>query len=306
MGWVHKSAGALAALCLAALATGSIGETRAQAPGAAAQPQRDPFNGQFGSVELALAPRLAAQQHALLSAALARLAPQRPGQLDVYLVTASFWSDPVFEREASQAAAIAGPRIGAQDRTIVLSAGTGALGPRAYPAATPVNLNAVLGHIGALIDPAEDLVVLFFTSHGSPDGSIAIREHNRMGAALRPAHLRDALADAGIRNRIVIVSACFSGAFIAPLMNEDTIILTASAPDRTSFGCQPDREWTFFGDAYFSHALRGGAGLVDGFTQAQRLIAQWEQERNLTPSNPQRSVGPRAAALLQRAERGAR
>ena len=299
MAWIRALFLLLAFAAPAAFAQGA-------GPAAMPTPQRDPFNGQFGSVELALAPRLAAQQHALLSAALARLAPQRPGQLDVYLVTASFWSDPVFEREASQAAAIAGPRVGAQDRTIVLSAGTGAVGPRVYPAATPVNLNAVLGHIGALIDPAEDLVVLFFTSHGSPDGSIAIREHNRMGAALRPTHLRDALADAGIRNRIVIVSACFSGAFIAPLMNDDTIILTASAPDRTSFGCQPDREWTFFGDAYFSHALRGGAGLVDGFTQAQRLIAQWEAERHLTPSNPQRSIGPRAAALLQRAERDAR
>ncbi len=110
------------------------------------------------------------------------------------------------------------------------------------------------------------------------------------------------MANAGIRNRVVIVSACFSGAFIAPLMNADTIVLTAAAPDRTSFGCQPTRDWTYFGDAYFSHALRGGAGLVAGFDQAVSLIRQWETEQNLQPSNPQKSVGANAAAMVRRLE----
>ena len=61
---------------------------------------------------------------------------------------------------------------------------------------------------------------------------------------------------ANIRNRVVIVSACFSGAFIAPLANDNTIVMTAAAPDRSSFGCQPQNNWTFFGDAYFNHSVR--------------------------------------------------
>jgi len=276
------------------------------APAAAQQTQRDPFNGQFGAMEIAPAPREAARQADLFSAAIAGLAPQRPGQVDVYVLAASFWGDPVFESEASQAAGILRDRLGAQGRTLVLSAGTGAP-TRTYPAATPVNLQAALGKIGGLINPDEDLVVVFLTSHGSPDGSMALRETNRLQAALRPVHLRDALANAGIRNRLVIVSACFSGAFIAPLADERTAVLTASAPDRSSFGCQPERDWTFFGDAYFNRVLRGGAPLIQGFDQAKTLIAQWERERNLTPpSNPQRYVGPRAAALIAQAEAAAR
>ena len=62
--------------------------------------------------------------------------------------------------------------------------------------------------MGALIDPNEDLVVVFITTHGSPDGSAALRELNRMFGALRPP-LRDLLVGAGIRSRVVIVSACF-------------------------------------------------------------------------------------------------
>lgn len=270
-----------------------------------AQAARDPFRGQFGAMEIALSPSEALRQEALMGQALAGLQPQRPGVADAYVLTVGFWSDPVFESEASQAAAILAGHLGAEGRTLVLTNGGPVGGPR-YPAASPYNLALALGQLGRVIDADEDLVVVFMTSHGSPDGSIAIRDQNRMSAAMRAPHLRDALNDAGIRNRVVIVSACYSGAFVAPLVGDRTIVLTAAASDRTSFGCQPENEWTFFGDAYFNHAVRGGAPLVQAFDEAQTLISQWEGQRNFTPSNPQRYVGAVAHDLLRRVERQAR
>jgi hypothetical protein len=267
--------------------------------------QRDPFNGQFGAFEVASQPREAAHLATLMGDALDGLAPQRPGQLDVYLITASLWSDPVFEREATQAEAILREHFNADGRSIVLSAGGQA--ERRYPAASPGNIAAAIGQVGSIIDPNEDLVVVFITTHGAQDGTAVIRETNRLTAGLRPAHMRDMLSQAGIQNRVVIVSACYSGAFIAPLMDENTIVLTAAAPNRTSFGCQPSRDWTFFGDAYFNHAVRGGASLVPAFDEAKVLIERWEREQNLTPpSNPQRHVGSRAADMVRQAERNAR
>jgi hypothetical protein len=272
-----------------------------QQPGA----QSDPFAGRLGVVELAPAPAEAARQALALGQALEALAPQRPGRLDVYLISAALWGDPVFEREATQAASILGQHLGAAQRSLVLSAG--GQGARTLPAATPNSLSAAIGRVGGLIDPEEDLVVIFVTSHGAPDGSAVFREANRMGSSLRPTHLRDMLASAGIRNRIVIVSACYSGAFIAPLADDRTIVLTAASPDRTSFGCQPERDWTFFGDALFNQALGGERSLLTAFERAKVLIGQWERDRNLSPpSNPQRFVGPRAAQLLEAAERGGR
>lgn len=281
-----------------ALAAGLL----ACAIGAGAQTGQDPFRGQFGAMEIAFPPQEAARQAALLQQELAALPAQRPGVTDVYILAAAFWGDPVFEREATQGAALLEQHFGANAHTIILTNGTGAP-ERRYPAASPNNLQAALGRIGQVIDPQEDLVVLFFTSHGSHDGSVAILEANRMAGSLRPANLRDSLAAANIRNRVVIVSACFSGAFIAPLMDNNTIVLTAAAPDRTSFGCQPSNEWTYFGDAYFSHALRGGAGIVASFDQASTLISQWETAQHLTPSNPQKSVGADVARMVARLER---
>jgi hypothetical protein len=289
-----RQSGLIAAIFGAVLLT-------AAAP-ATAQQQRDPFNGQFGVLEIAPPPREAAQLAKLMGDSLEALQPQRPGVQDVYLLSVSFWGDPVFEREATQAEEILRTHLSAEGRSIILSAG--GQGPRTYPAASPDNFAAAIGHIGATMDPNEDLFVLFITTHGQSDGVAAIREHNRMFAGLRPAHLSMMLQQANIQNRVVIVSACFSGAFISPLMSDSTIVMAAAAPDRSSFGCQPQNNWTFFGDAYFNRSVREHGDMIGSFDRAKRLISQWEREQNLSPpSNPQIYVGNRAAAMLRAAER---
>lgn len=288
-----RASGLIAAIFGAAMLT-------AAAP-ATAQQQRDPFNGQFGVLEIAPQPAAAARLARLMGDTLEGLQPQRPGVQDVYLLSVSFWGDPVFEREAVQAEEILRQHLSAEGRSIILSAG--GLGPRTYPAATPDNFAAAIGQIGATMDPNEDLFVLFFTTHGQPDGVAAIREHNRVFGGLRPAHLSALLSQANIRNRVVIVSACFSGAFIGPLMTDNTVIMTAAAPDRSSFGCQPQNNWTFFGDAYFNRSVREHGDMIGSFDRAKRLITQWEREQNLSPpSNPQIYVGQRGAAMLRQAE----
>ncbi len=305
MGQAAPAVLALAGMALAALA------------GAPAWAQRDPLGGQFGSIELALPPAEAAHQAELMGAALAGLQPQRPGIVDTYVLSASLWGEPVFENEAKEAAAILARHFDAEGRTIVLSAGRGG-GARAYPAATPDNFNAALGKIGRTIDPNEDLVVVFVTSHGGPDGTVAMQEAGRMSGGLKPLHLRNSLAQAGIRNRVLIISACFSGNFILPFSDPNTMILTAAAADKTSFGCQPNREWTYFGDALFNHSLRSGASLASAYDSSLGLISKWEQklvdewealpasqksqQPKPEPSNPQGQTGDAVAPLVAKAE----
>lgn len=282
----------------------AAGPSAAQQQPQAQQPV-NPFAGQFSALEVAPTPMEAVQLQQLMHQALAAVEPQRRGRLDVYLITVALWGDPVFEREATQAEALLRRHFRAEGRSIVLTAG--GQGQRAYPAATPENIAAAFGRIGSLIDAEEDLVVVFLTSHGAPDGTMSMREHARLMGALGPQHLRQLLYLSNIRNRVVIVSSCFSGAFVPALADERTIVLTAAAHDRSSFGCAPENDWTLFGDALFNRALRGGAGLLDGFDQAKAQIEVWEREQSLTPpSDPQRFVGPRAARLVAEAERGAR
>jgi hypothetical protein len=272
----------------------------------------------FMATEIALPPAEAARQVEMMAAALSSLAPQRPGVTDTYVLSVSFWNDPVFESEAKEAAAILARRYDASERTIILSAGRGG-GQRVYPAATPDNFQAALGKIGATIDSNEDLVVVFVTSHGGQDGAVALQEKDRLGGALRANHLRASLQQAGIRNKVLIVSACFSGHFIPPFISDPgAIVLTAAAADKTSFGCEPSRDWTFFGDALFNHALRGGENLTEAYDDALKLISMWEgdlhakweamtpaqkkQSPEPLPSNPQSNVGDVVESLVAKAE----
>lgn len=288
------------------------------AAGGADAQQRDPLGGQFGVVEVALTPAEASRDVVLMADALAKLAPQRPGVVDTYVLSASFWNDPVFENEAKEAANVLARRYDASDRTIVLSAGRGARQVRSYPQASPNNFNAALGRIASVMDPKEDLLVVFVTSHGGQDGAVALQEQGRMGGALRALHLRTSLQQAGIQTKLVIVSACFSGHFILPFTNPDTVVLTAAAADKTSFGCEPSRDWTFFGDALFNHAMRGGAGIVQAFDEARTIISGWEgamhgawqakpqsvraREPEPLASNPQTALGDNAMTVIAQAE----
>ncbi len=299
-----------------ALGTALLGLIASQ-PDAFAQ-RGDPLGGQFGAMEAALPPALAADDAVKMGEALGRLPAQRPGVVDTYVLSVSFWDEPVFEREAKEAAAILGRRFDAAERTVVLSAGLGPGQARAYPASSPNNFNAVLGRFGKLADPKEDLVVVFVTSHGGQDGAVALQEKGRVGGALRAIQLRTSLQQAGIRSKLVLVSACFSGHFILPFSDDDTVVLTAAAADKPSFGCEPSRDWTYFGDALFNHALRGGASLSEAFDQARALITRWEEdlharwrampaaqrqrEQEPLPSNPQRNAGDRALAVVAKAE----
>jgi hypothetical protein len=254
----------------------------------------------MGAMELAFSPQEALRQHDLMAASLNGLRPERAGVQDVYVIAAGLWGDPVFEREASRSAEALAESLGAEGRAIVMTAG-GPIGPRSYPAASPEHLQQAIGKVGALINPTEDLVVVFITSHGSPAGA-ALHEQGRLRGTLSPNALAGSLREAGIARRIVIVSACYSGVFVPALANDDTIVMTAASADRQSFGCEPNNDWTFFGDALISHGVMQGKPLLRAFEEGRTLISQWEQRERATPSNPQIFVGDNAVEALRAIE----
>jgi hypothetical protein len=75
------------------------------------------------------------------------------------------------------------------------------------------------------------------------------------------------------------------------LRSADTAIVTAASAERTSFGCQADNDWTFFGDALINHALRKPQPLADAAAEATRAIAGWESSYGLQSSQPQVMIG---------------
>ena len=88
-------------------------------------------------------------------------------------------------------------------------------------------------------------------------------------ASLTPTALARMLHDAGIKWRVVVVSACYSGGFIEPLRDDNSIVITAAAADRTSFGCEAGRDFTYFGQAFFRDALAKTRSFTEAFDIAR-------------------------------------
>ena len=110
-------------------------------------------------------------------------------------------------------------------------------------------------------------------------------------AQLKPAALSRILAESGIKWKVLVISACYSGGFIEPLKDENTLIVTAAAADRQSFGCANEEDFTYFGRAYFHEALRRSLSFIDAFDLAKRSIATRERAEKLDASGPQMFVG---------------
>jgi hypothetical protein len=158
------------------------------------------------------------------------------------------------------------------------------------PLASVANLEGVLQHLGRFMDVDRDTLFLFLTSHGQK-GALTVQMPGLQLRQLRPAELRMMLDRSGIRKRVVVVSSCHSGSFIPWLADAKTLVIAAARADRSSFGCEDRREWTYFGDAYFNRALREESSFRQAFVRAKQLIAGWEIENRLIPSLPQIAGG---------------
>jgi len=231
-----------------------------------------------------------------LDAALAALQPQRKGTVDAYVVSVALDSDAVFAREAKEAGRVLAGRYDANGRAITLAGPDGRSAE--HPRGSIESLTLALARIAELIDPAEDVLVLYLTSHGAKQG-LAYHEGDTGYGILSPYRLGAVLAELGIRRRMVLVSACYSGVFVPYLGTADTALVTASSSETTSFGCQADNDWTFFGDALINRALRKPGPFALAAADAQHAIAGWEAQAKLEPSRPQVAIGASAGEWLR-------
>ncbi|HEV7392919.1 MAG TPA: C13 family peptidase [Burkholderiales bacterium] len=61
-------------------------------------------------------------------------------------------------------------------------------------------------------------------------------------SGLSASELGKLLKESGIRHKVVVISACYSGGFIDAVRSDHTLVITAARHDRTSFGCSDENE----------------------------------------------------------------
>jgi hypothetical protein len=244
------------------------------------------------------ADRLWEAQPALIDTALGAMKPHVTGTTNIYgVAVAAQGSQTIFSREAHLALDVMAARFAPQFRGGVLLS-NGEVDILHSPLATNGNIASVVRGISAKADADRDLAIVYLASHGGRNAELGtdLPDYQDVDAISSTA-LAAALDGAGIRRRVVIVSACFSATWIPALANDDTIVITAAAKDRTSFGCSDERRLTFFGQAFLEGPLAKGASLQDAFESAKRTVARWEKKEGAVPSLPQAYVGRNMTAL---------
>lgn len=237
----------------------------------------------------------------LLIEATGSLEPQRPGIPDLYFVGFGSYADQdVFWNEVRAVKALFDDRFDTQSRSIVLVNNPETVDT--HPLASVDNLRFVLSRVADRMDLEEDILFLFLTSHGSKNHKLSVEFSPLWLADLSDQELARILDESGIKWRVIVVSACYSGGFVDALEDDNSLIMTASDADRNSFGCSNRRKFTYFGEFYFDDQLREQYSFIEAFSDARLAIAEREQDEGLTPSLPQIHIGSSIESKLEALE----
>ncbi len=231
------------------------------------------------------------------------LATSRPGVGEVFgLVYAPYASENVFLRESTLVAQVLADRFDAHRRVLHLV--NHVTTADSHPWATTLNLQRGIEALAQRMDKARDVLVVYLTSHGGGDFKLAASHWPLATEPLTPQQLRTALDEAGIVNRVLIISACYSGGWVGPLATDNTLVMTAADATHTSYGCGTKSELTFFGRALFDEQLRTTYSFEQAFAQAVPVIKAREVQAGKDDgfSNPQISMGSGVAPVLKALE----
>jgi hypothetical protein len=222
---------------------------------------------------------------ALLSDKLSRISAGNPEVIELYsLVAAGYGTEEVFRRESRFIEELFRDQYIHSHAFYLVNSQRNL---EQHPLATLTSISAALERIAGQMNKDQDILLLYITSHGSKDKKISLHHSGLALADIEARWLADKLNATGIKHRIVIISACYSGGFVEYLKNDQTLVITSAAANKKSFGCADDSLFTYFGKAYFKEALKPDVDVEQAFDNAQELVNLWETEKKYTPSEPQ-------------------
>ena len=169
------------------------------------------------------------------------------------------------------------------------------------PIASRTSMELALHRIGQQMNRESDVLFLYMTSHGLSN-QFEMENAPLDLKDVDPKWLKETLDKSGIRWRVIVISACYSGSFIPALQDDNTLIITASAADRASFGCSNEADYTYFGRAFFDQAMRENNSIGAAFEQSKATVAQWETAQGFEASEPQWSIGKNMEFMLPQLE----
>jgi hypothetical protein len=213
-----------------------------------------------------------------------------------FLGFAGVGAEKVFAQEIGLAARVLGERYDIGNRSLSLINDERDL--EQAPLASVSALRYALHGMAQRMNLDRDVLFLAISSHGSQDPAIAVSNSQLPFNDMTERDLTEALRQSGIKWRVIVVSACYAGGFIDSLKSPTTVVISAAAADRTSFGCGTASDLTYFGEAFYRDALPEARTLREAFDKAKTAIAERERRERQESSKPQAFFGAQMDAKL--------
>lgn len=153
--------------------------------------------------------------------------------------------------------------------------------------------DGIRGAVHRLLGEAGDGCLFYLTSHGDQTG-ITFNQDKLSPEALKSLVDRTC----GGRPSVIFVSACHSGVFVPALAAPNRMVMSASRPDRTSFGCGETNKYPYFDDCLLQ-SLPAAPTFPALANSVKACVAGKEAAEKFLPSEPQIVIGAQIEGLLQ-------
>lgn len=155
-----------------------------------------------------------------------------------------------------------------------------------YPFATLENLDRIFKKVGEWSKNHPINLIALISTHGNVD-VLSVNIANSYWPAVRSFHMKKWLDGLNNVPTAILLSACYSGSFIQPLVGDNRVVLTAAAHNRNSFGCAYHGQNTYFIGNLFGNDWNAEDTWQKNYLQMYEKIKSAETKLGLPNSNPQ-------------------
>jgi hypothetical protein len=154
------------------------------------------------------------------------------------------------------------------------------------PLATTTSIEKTLQGVSAKMDADNDILFIYFTSHGSKDFDFALAQDGLTLMDLSAQRMGEIVRGLPVKHKVIVVSSCYAGGYLETVKDDTSLVIVASSADKTSFGCADAREMTYFGEAFFKDALANSSSFVEAFDRSRSIVRGREAKENVEHSVP--------------------
>ncbi|MFT7492447.1 MAG: hypothetical protein ACI80S_002049 [Pseudohongiellaceae bacterium] len=225
------------------------------------------------------------KQSLRLDAMLELIEAENPSAIDMYFVgIAGDGSEGVFRREVETIKNIFDENYETKNKSALLINSN--VTYQNIPLATITSIEKTLQGVSAKMDADNDILFIYFTSHGSKDFDFSLAQDGLTLMDLSAQRMGEIVRGLPVKHKVIVVSSCYAGGYLETVKDDTSLVIVASSADKTSFGCADAREMTYFGEAFFKDALANSPSFVEAFDRSRSIVRGREAKENVEHSVP--------------------